>query len=31
MIFWLMAGSLMTLFVIPALYYSIYLRKKMKH
>ena len=29
-IFGLFAGSLMTLFVIPALYYSLYLRKKMK-
>lgn len=27
-IFWLFAGSFMTLFIIPALYYSIYLRKK---
>lgn len=30
MIFGLMAGSLMTLFVIPALYYNLYLHKKMK-
>ena len=29
-IFWLFAGSFMTLFIIPALYYSIYLRKKMR-
>ena len=29
-IFGLFAGSFMTLFIIPALYYSIYLRKKMK-
>ncbi len=29
-IFGLFAGSTMTLFVIPALYYSLYLRKKMK-
>lgn len=28
-IFWLFAGSSMTLFIIPALYYSVYLRKKM--
>jgi len=28
LIFWLFAGSTMTLFVIPALYYTIYLRKK---
>jgi multidrug efflux pump subunit AcrB len=30
LIFWLFAGSFMTLFVIPALYYSIYLHKKMR-
>ncbi len=29
-IFWLIAGSTMTLFVIPALYYMLYLNKKMK-
>jgi len=29
-IFWLFAGSFMTLFIIPALYYSIYLHKKMQ-
>jgi len=28
LIFWLFAGSFMTLFIIPALYYTIYLRKK---
>ncbi len=28
LIFWLFAGSFMTLFIIPALYYNIYLRKK---
>ena len=27
-IFWLFAGSTMTLFIIPALYYQVYLRKK---
>ena len=30
LIFGLFAGSLMTLFVIPALYYTIYLRKKIR-
>jgi len=29
-IFGLFAGSFMTLFIIPALYYTIYLRKKMR-
>lgn len=29
-IFWLFAGSFMTLFIIPALYYTVYLRKKMR-
>jgi len=29
LIFWLFAGSFMTLFIIPALYYMVYLRKKM--
>lgn len=30
LIFWLFAGSFMTLFIVPALYYIVYLHKKMK-